>query len=91
MSEYGRNYVPGGTYFFTCVTFLRSPLLVSNLARQCLHETIADIRDRHPFEIVAVVLLPEHWHTVRTLPRGDDEYPMRWRRIKELFTKQWSA
>ncbi|MHB0960735.1 MAG: REP-associated tyrosine transposase [Pirellulaceae bacterium] len=89
MSEYRRNYVPGGTYFFTCVTFLRSPFLVSDLARHCLHEAIADIRDRHPFDVVAIVLMPDHWHTVWTLPPGDDEYPMRWRRIKEAFTKQW--
>jgi len=27
MPDYRRYYVAGGTYFFTCVTHLRSPIL----------------------------------------------------------------
>jgi putative transposase len=38
---------------------------------------------------VAIVLLPDHWHTVWTLPRGDDRYPLRWMRSKEEFTEAW--
>ena len=91
MPDYRRNYVPGGTYFFTCVTHRRSPFLVSDLARKCLHEAIAEVRRSYPFEIVAIVLIPDHWHTIWTLPRGDDRYPMRWQRIKEEFTKRWLA
>jgi putative transposase len=36
--------------------------------------------------LVAIVLLPEHLHTVWTLPTGDARYPIRWNRIKEQFT-----
>ena len=71
MSDYRRWYVPGGTYFFTCVTHLRQPILTSDLGRRCLREAINEIKADHPFEIVAIVLLPDHWHTVWTLPRGD--------------------
>ena len=91
MSDYRRYYVPGGTYFFTCVTHERAPILTGELARRCLREAIHKVQNDHPFEIVAVVLLPDHWHTVWTLPRGDDRYPLRWMRIKEEFTEAWLA
>jgi putative transposase len=39
--------------------------------------------------MVAIVLLPDHWHTVWTLPPGDQQYPLRWARIKEEFTERW--
>jgi len=91
MSTYRRYYVPGGTYFFTCVTYKRQPILTTDLARDCLHNAIETVRDKHPFEIVAIVLLPDHWHTIWSFPPGDDRYPLRWMRIKEEFTEAWLA
>jgi putative transposase len=91
MADYRRIYVPGGTYFFTCVTLGRRPILATELGRASLHEAIRTIQNAYPFDIVAIVLLPDHWHTVWTLPRGDDRYPLRWARIKEEFTKKWLA
>jgi len=35
----------------------------------------------------ACVLLPDHLHCVWTLPDGDDDFPRRWRQIKERFTR----
>ncbi len=32
------------------------------------------------------VVLPEHMHAVWTLPEGDDDFPRRWRAIKDLFS-----
>jgi putative transposase len=52
---------------------------------------INTVRRGYPFEVTAIVLLPDHCHTVWTLPRGDDRYAMRWRRIKEEFTRAWIA
>jgi putative transposase len=91
MPNYRRYYVPGGTYFFTCVTYQRRPILTTELGRQCLHAAIDTVRKTHPFEIVAIVLLPDHWHTIWSLPSGDDRYPLRWMRIKEEFTESWLA
>jgi len=89
MSNYRRNYVPGGTYFFTCVTYRRQPILTTDLGRQCLRKAIDAVCESHPFETVAIVLLPDHWHAIWTLPPSDDRYPLRWMRIKELFTEAW--
>jgi len=89
MPEYRRWYVPGGTYFFTAVTQLRRPLLCDDVARRCLHEAIEKVQGGWPFELTAIVLLPEHLHAVWTLPRGDARYSLRWKRIKEGFTRRY--
>jgi putative transposase len=89
MPDYRRWYVPGGTYFFTVVAERRRPILCVDMARRCLHEAIEKIKAKRPFELVAVVLLPEHLHTVWTLPPADADYPTRLRRIKEEFTRAY--
>ena len=89
MPDYRRWYVPGGTYFFTAVIHLRRPILCTDVARTCLHEAIATVRSKWPTELVAIVLLPDHIHSVWTLPDGDARYPTRWRRIKEEFTRMY--
>lgn len=91
MSEYRRYYVAGGTYFFTVVTQLRRAFLTSELARQCLREAMETVREKRPFEMPAIVLLPDHLHVLWTLPTGDDDYSTRWRRIKEEFTTNYLA
>jgi putative transposase len=91
MSWYRRNYVAGGTYFFTVNTYRRRRMLVKPLARRCLREALTVIQGNWPFEIVAIVLLPDHLHSVWTLPPGDDKYSLRWRRIKEEFTRKFLA
>jgi putative transposase len=89
MSRYKRWYVPGGTFFFTLVAYRRQHLFDDENARRCLHDAIQEIRERHPFEIVAMVLLPDHLHAIWSLPPKDVRYPMRWRRIKEEFTRRY--
>jgi putative transposase len=32
-----------------------------------------------PFEVVAMVVMPEHLHTIWRLPPDDADYPTRWR------------
>ena len=91
MPNYRRWYVPGGTYFFTVVTFARRRFLTSASARRLLRKAIEGVRGEMPFQIVAWVLLPDHLHTVWTLPSGDCGYSRRWRAIKGAFTKTYLA
>jgi putative transposase len=91
VSNYRRYYVPGGTYFFTVVTFARRPFLTSDMARPLLRQAIDDVREQRPFTVVAWVLLPDHLHAVWTLPPGDADYSRRWQAIKENFTKPYLA
>jgi putative transposase len=41
----------------------------------------------HPFEIVALVVLPEHLHAIWRLPAGECDYPLRWSLIKAGFSR----
>jgi putative transposase len=88
MSNYRRNR-EGSTYFFTVVTNGRQQILTTDLGRTALRTAIRQVRADRPFRIVAIVLLPDHLHTVWELPRGDSDYSTRWRRIKSLFTQSW--
>lgn len=45
------------------------------------------VRREHPFEIAAMVVLPEHLHALWVLPPGDDDYPGRIRLLKSRFTR----
>lgn len=87
MPHYRRNWIAGGTFFFTLVTFERRPWLCDEWARAALRTAIASVRRRHPFEIDAWVLLPDHLHCIWTLPSLDRDYATRWRLIKMLVAK----
>lgn len=89
MPDYRRARIAGGSYFFTVVTHERRGILTSRVARRALREAFAEVRRDRPFEIDAITLMPDHLHTVWTLPPGDDDFSTRWRRIKSLFTKRW--
>ena len=89
MPNYRRWYVPGGTYFFTLVTFRRRRILTAELARALLRTAVKEVRSKLPLKVVAWILLPDHLHTVWTLPVGDNDYSQRWQNIKATFTKAY--
>lgn len=86
MSNYLRNRVLGGTYFFT-VNLLdrKSHLLVNRI--DLLRDAVRCVKQRRPFHIDAWVVLPDHLHAVWTLPEGDADFSGRWREIKKAFVK----
>jgi putative transposase len=88
MPDYRRIFRPGGTYFFTIVTHLRRRLLADEANVQLLKATVAQIRQQHPFEIDAAVVLPDHIHFIWTLPEHDSDYSTRIGKIKAAFTKR---
>ena len=91
MPNYRRAFSPGGTSFFTLITERRRPLLCDPLARQLLHAAIDNCRRTRPFDLTAVVILPDHLHAVWQLPEGDADFSTRWSRIKSEFTRGWLA
>jgi putative transposase len=74
--HYRRELIPGGTYFFTVALAERKSALLTEQADK-LREAIRVVKLRHPFEIVAMVVLPDHLHAVWRLPPGDTDYPKR--------------
>ncbi len=90
MPNYVRRREEGGTFFFTVVTHQRRPFLTEPLARECLRWAWEETRARYPFHLVAVCLLPDHLHTMWTLPEGDSDYPTRWRFLKGRFSWKYN-
>jgi putative transposase len=86
MPNYRRALAPGGCWFFT-VNLLqrRSSLLVDEI--DALREAVQTTRNRYPFHIDAMVILPHHLHAVWTLPTEDSDFSVRWRLIKTRFAQ----
>ena len=78
MSNYRRAKTPGGSYFFTVVTYRLQPLMTLAESRAILRSMIRETRQNHPFAIDAWVLIPKHRHCIWTLPPVDTDYSTRW-------------
>src|ERR1700757_4681364 len=86
MTDYRRNFLAGGSFFFTVnLADRRLSLLTAHIDE--LRTAIRETRRRHPFAIDAIVVLPDHLHTVWTLPAGDADFATRWRLIKSPFSR----
>jgi putative transposase len=83
---YRRALTFGGTFFFTVNLFdCSSELLIRevNLLRQAFRYT----QERHQFKTLAMVVMPDHLHTIWQLPENDRDYAMRWNLIKRTFSR----
>jgi putative transposase len=90
MVRYRRNFVPGGTYFFTVTLADRtSSAMVHHVG--ALRNAFRIARHERPFTIEAIVILPDHLHSIWTLPPGDSDFSARWKRIKAYFTHRLVA
>jgi len=87
--RYRRADAAGATFFFTLVTEQRRPLFQDPAVVDLLLGAVEKVRSRHPFELDAYVVLPDHLHTLWTLPDGDANFSTRWRLIKEAFTRAY--
>jgi putative transposase len=86
MPNYRRFRVAGGTYFFT-VNLLerRRDLLVRHI--DALRAAVRATKQDRPFHIDAWVVLPDHMHTIWTLPEGDEDFSNKWKSIKTRFSQ----
>jgi putative transposase len=86
MTDYRRQFVAGGSYFFTVNLADRVlPLLTDNI--DALRRAFLYTRVRHPFPIDAIVVLSDHLHAIWTLPEREWDYALRWRLIKAMFSR----
>jgi putative transposase len=90
MADYRRFKNKGGTFFFTVnLADRKSGLLVEYI--EDLRIAVRDVQRKRAFRIDAMVVLPDHLHTVWTLPDGDSDFSTRWKDIKTGFTKRTGA
>jgi putative transposase len=84
MVHYRRNRVPGASYFFTVALEDRSSrLLVDSI--DCFRHAYATALRQHPFQTIAIAILPDHLHAIWQLPEADSDYSRRWRALKSTF------
>jgi putative transposase len=86
MTDYRRNFIAGGSFFFTVNLADRRLGLLTEYIDE-LRASFRETRRHHPFTIEAIVVLPDHLHTVWTLPAGEDAFATRWRLIKSGFSR----
>ncbi|WP_241809628.1 REP-associated tyrosine transposase [Pseudomonas oryzihabitans] len=87
MLDYRRSRAAGGIFFFTLNLNDRSAtLLVDHVGS--LRQAVREVKVRHPFDILAMVVLPDHLHALWHLPDDDGDYPLRWSLIKAGFSRQ---
>jgi putative transposase len=86
MVNYRRNFLAGGSFFFTVnLIDRRLRLLTEHIG--LLRHAFKSVCRRHPFDIEAIVVLPDHLHAIWTLPEADPDFALRWRLIKSEFSR----
>lgn len=85
--RYRRADIASATYFFTVNLADRDrTLLIDHV--QDFRDVMRAVKQRHPFHIDALVVLPDHLHALITLPEGEADYPTRWALIKAGFSRR---
>ncbi|MBL4711232.1 MAG: transposase, partial [Gammaproteobacteria bacterium] len=84
--KYKRLLIPSARYFFTVVTHKRRAIFNNEQTINTLRQAFQKVRLKYPFQIGAIVILPDHIHCAWTLPENDTDYATRWRLIKTWFT-----
>jgi len=87
MSDYRRIYHPNGLYFFTAVTAHRRPIFDNPRAIGVLRDGFRYVMAQRPFQLEAVVILPDHMHCLWQLPAGDSDFSNRWKMLKGYVTR----
>jgi putative transposase len=86
MTDYRPNRVPGATFLFTVRLLDRSSTLLTDHI-SAFGEAMRQARSRKPYHVDAWVVLPDHAHSIWTLPPGDEDCAGRWRAVKIAFSK----
>lgn len=83
--QYRRHYHQGASYFFTINLADRSSdLLIKDI--ETLRNAFRTVKQKHPFHIDAIVILPDHLHMLCTMPNDDAQYSKRIKLIKYYFS-----
>ena len=76
----------GSVFFFTVVLTERpGNLLLDEIDR--IRKIYRMVQQRHPFETIAICVLPDHIHALWELPEDDADFSARWSLIKSGFSR----
>ena len=86
MPNFRRYYLPNAVIFITCVTHNRIPFLRDEANFQLFWETLRRIQEIHPFDLLAFVIMPDHFHWLVSLPEETPNFSKIMQSIKWNFT-----
>ena len=91
MPDYRRYYVPNAIIFITCVTRDRLPYLRDELDVQLLLETMRRVQVVHPFQLLAYVILPDHFHWLMRANSNLDTFSTVLHSVKRNYTLNYKS
>jgi len=59
------------------------PVFADGVQVALLREAFRQVNEKWPFQVDAMVVLPDHLHCIWRLPEGDADYSKRWELIKK--------
>lgn len=86
MPNYRRYYLEGQPVFITCVTYNRKTIFSNQEDIDLFYKTIDNVKRIHPFEFIAQVLLPDHFHGLIQTPNDLKIYSPIIHSLKRNFT-----
>ena len=87
MPKFIRNYVAGGTYFFTLVTSERAKYFNDKRCIEAFLSAVSIIQKYHHYELIAFCVMPDHIHLLMTLAKEDCDFSSRIKEIKRKTTE----
>lgn len=86
MTELNRYRIHGKTYFFTlALPEWSSGAAIQPIRGLCLE--LVKIKQKHPFNLDALVILPKYVQGILTLPGDAEEAALLWQQLKNEFVK----
>ena len=89
MPNFHRYYIPHAYVFITCVTKDRNPYLESDLDVELFWKTLARVKIRHPFNLFAYVILPDHFHWIMKTGDSVGDFSKVIHSVKWNFTRNY--
>ena len=88
--QYRRASIAGATCFINANLAERGTRGAISLTEHfgILRDALRHVKSSHPFHIDAMVVLPDHFHLLMTLPPDDANFSTRIRAIKSAFSRQ---
>jgi len=81
-----RNYIHGGTYFFTLVTGDRIKIFSDKRCIEAFLVALSTVQKYHRFDLIAYCVLPDHIHLLMTLAEDDCNFSSRIKEVKKKTT-----
>jgi putative transposase len=86
MPNFHRFYSPDAIVFITCVTQNRHPYLRDEMDIQLFFETLRKVQNIYTFELLAYVILPDHFHLLLHPENDSGDFSTIIHSLKRNFT-----